>query len=301
MKTYVVPFLLCIASGLSLPAIANIPFVQSKDFSSSAPHTAVVIPTGRGTKDPRNEYVIELVKLALTKTELEFGGWSISYNIDDDNTQSRNVNVLASGNHDLNLIWVMTDRNKESLLNPIRIPVYKGIIGYRMCLLKYGSADLLKEIKTVETFANSDITIGQGHDWPDTKILSSNGFEVTTSPNYDSLFKMLKMGRFDCFLRGLNEVYEELSLRSGLELDYHLAIYYPSPAYFFVNRENKSLHQRLTTGLKRALADGSFDNLFERYYDESIIKTRLNNRHIIYLDNPLLSDETPLDNEAFVV
>ena len=250
MKTHVILFLLCIASGLTRPAIANIPFVHSNDFSSSAPHSAIVIPTGRGTKDPRNEYVIELVKLALTKTESEYGRWSISYNIDDDNTQSRNVNMLASGNHDLNLIWVMTDRNKESLLNPIRIPVYRGIIGYRMCLLKYGSTDLLKEIKTVETFANSDITIGQGHDWPDTKILSSNGFEVTTSPNYDSLFKMLKMGRFDCFLRGLNEVYEELSLRNGLELDYHLAIYYPSPAYFFVNRENKALHQRLTTGLQ---------------------------------------------------
>lgn len=287
------------ASITTLPVSANVPFEYSKGYSEKASNTAVVIPTARGKQDPRNDYMIELLKLALIATEADFGGWSISYNIDNDNnTQSRNVNMLANGSHTLNLIWVMTDRNKESLLKPVRIPVYRGLIGYRVCLLPKGHGEMLKDIRTPAQFAATNITIGQGHDWPDTKILSSNGFNVTTSPNYDSLFKMLKMGRFDCFLRGLNEVYTELSLREGLELDYHLAIYYPSPAYFFVNRANIPLHNRLKKGLETTIQDGSFNRLFKRYYDEAILKTRLNSRHIIYLNNPLLSDETPVGNEA---
>ena len=281
-------------------AHANTIIANSEGYKPRKAHTHVVIPHARGPKDPRNEYVIELIKLTLESTEADFGEWAIRFAADDNNnTQSRNLNMLASGNHDMNLIWIMTDKNKESLLKPIRIPIYKGIIGHRLCLLPPGQADMLKDIHSAEHFTNANITIGQGHDWPDTEILSSNGFNVTTSPNYDSLFKMLEKRQFDCFLRGLNEVFFELSVRPILELDYNLAFYYPSPAYFFVNSHNIALHARIQAGLERAHENGSFDTLFSRFHDESIQKLKLDSRTLIKLHNPLLSEQTPLDNSAY--
>lgn len=297
MKFVIVTLIILMAS---FNTQANTIVAQSKGYKSRLPHTLVVIPNARGAKDPRNRYVIELLKLTLKTTEPEFGEWAIKFaKEDNNNTQSRNINILASGNHDMNLIWMMTDKNIESLLKPVRIPIFKGIIGHRLCLLPPGQADMLRDIHSAEQFTNANITIGQGHDWPDTKILSSNGFNVTTSSNYDSLFSMLEKRRFDCFLRGLNEVLIELSIRPVFDLDYHLAFYYPSPAYFFFNQQDVSLYNRIQTGFEKIVENGNFDALFFHFHNESIQKLKLDKRRLFKLQNPLLSESTPLDIPAY--
>src|SRR5690606_10365438 len=69
---------------------------------------------------------------------------------------------------------------------------------------------------------------------------------------------------FDYFSRGLYEVWEELRIHSdkGLVIEDRLMLHYHSPIYFFVNRKDKKLADRIHRGLQIAMADGSFDELF---------------------------------------
>ena len=144
-------------------------------------------------------------------------------------------------------------------------------------------------------------TAGQGHDWPDVKILQANGIKVATASTYDGLFGMLQAARFDFFPRGINEAWQEVELQANPELtiEQHLLIYYPSPIYFFVNNKSIALAERIEKGLKLSIEDGSFDQLFysHRAHEKMFTIGQLKQRQIITLKNPLLPSQTPLSDE----
>lgn len=105
---------------------------------------------------------------------------------------------------------------------------------------------------------------GAGTFWSDTQILRANGFTVETTIKFDSLFRMLKAGRFDFIPRTREEIDAELAFHAGqgfAELP-GLALQYRQPLYFFVARDKPQLAERLLRGLNLAAADGSFDALF---------------------------------------
>ena len=62
-----------------------------------------------------------------------------------------------------------------------------------------------------------------------------------------------------------------------------------------VNRHNTRLAQDIREGLEKAIADGSFDKLFQQYYGERLRKAHLETRTVIELRNPLLTPGTPSD------
>jgi ABC-type amino acid transport substrate-binding protein len=118
---------------------------------------------------------------------------------------------------------------------------------------------------------------------------------------YESLFRMIEAGRVDIFPRGIGEIFEELGTRehslSNVIIEPDLLLYYPWPYYFFVNKDNTALAERLENGLLKMIDDGSFDEIFWRFHGEAIGRARLDERRIIRLTNPLLPPSTPLDDE----
>jgi len=62
-----------------------------------------------------------------------------------------------------------------------------------------------------------------------------------------------------------------------------------------VNRKNTRLAQDIRAGLEKAIADGSFDKLFQQYFGEWLRKAQLETRTVIELRNPLLTPGTPSD------
>jgi hypothetical protein len=145
----------------------------------------------------------------------------------------------------------------------------------------------------------SRFSAGQGHDWPDSEILRSNGLPVIGVPNYQSLFSMLALGRFDYFPRSLAEVWAEAEQQrgSGLVVDDSLVLHYPSAVYFFVNRNDVALAAHIERGLELAIADGSFEQLFQAFHGEYIERAQLGKRRILRLSNPLLPPQTPLQRK----
>lgn len=56
--------------------------------------------------------------------------------------------------------------------------------------------------------------------------------------------------------------------------------------------------ERIETGLRKMLRDGSFDQLFWQHNHAAIEQAHLQDRRLIRLNNPFLPKETPLDDAS---
>ena len=257
----------------------------------------VIHPADEELGDPRFNDVKEILRLALEKTVAEFGPFKLSASTQHTNGL-RYLSNLARDS-DLNVVWSSTSVEKERNYLPIRIPLRKGILGYRVVLVHKDNQALLKNLRDLDDLKK--LTVGQGVGWDDVKLYQENGIKVVEA-KYSNLFRMLSYKRFDIFPRGIGEVFNELAKESpqnpDLVVDENILIYYPWPYYFFVSQSNKKLHKRLELGLQKMLKDGSFDAIFWKYNGKAIEAANFKKRHVIYMPNHLLPKETPLNNAS---
>ncbi len=257
----------------------------------------VTYPRPESTTDTRNKDLIEILQVALEKTVPEYGSYKLSpYSKVAE--ESRAIELLRT-NDGLSVIWNATSKEKENKLRPIRIPLRKGILGYRIALINRSDQSLIDEVDTLKELRKLDF--GQGIGWGDVKLYESNNIKVQVAP-YESLFKMLDAGRFQLFPRGISEAYKEfderINSKPNISVEENLLIVYPWPYYFFVNKTNDELATRLEAGLRMMLADGSFDEIFIHYNQKSMQRGNLQNRRIIRLNNPDLPTQTPLSDAS---
>lgn len=205
------------------------------------------------------DYFYKLLQLVLQTTEAEDGAFTIAFYPGPISVE-RSVEELRQGKS-INLIWLATNRKREQDLLPVRVSLIRELNNYRVFLIRSVDQAIFDKIQTADDLRK--LSAGLGTQWPDAEIMRSHGFPVTTSISYNSLFPMLAARRFDYFPRGLYEVWNEETMHKplGLSIEKNLMIYYDAPFYFFVNRQNAALAARLERGLKRAQADGSFDQL----------------------------------------
>lgn len=209
-------------------------------------------------------------------------------------TQTRDVANLEKNN--LDVIWIATSKGYEQRLRPIRIPIFKGLLGHRLLVVKKSLLPRLSKIDTLDDLRQ--LRMGQGLGWVDSDILRANGFSVYDAQNHDILYSMLARGRYDALPRGLHEPWEELQSYdySELEVDKALLIHYPMPMYFFVNKENTELAALLEQNFERFIDDGQFEAFFYGHpkIQNALQRAKLQDRKIFRLDNPFLPSETPL-------
>lgn len=201
------------------------------------------------------------------------------------------------------LIHVMAEAPKpgwEEELIPVRIPIRKGVQGYRLFLINATFQPQMDRIRTLADLQH--YPTGSGAQWSTLRVLRDAGFEVYTSPNYEGLFEMLSRQRFQTFSRGLNEAYRELEQFSprypGLAVDRAVALYIPLPTYFFVTPRYPELATAIEEGLEQMIASDSFDAFFCDHHRADIERARLADRTLFCLPNANLSPQTPLAREA---
>jgi len=269
---------LCLIFLASIHAFAAEKTIRVNDFS-----------------DPNAAYAIKMLKLAITHSD------NPNYKVDvikEDFTQARVNEEVRTGGL-LDLCWASSDAEIESQLRPIRIPLFKGLLGYRIFIINKNNQAKFDQVKTLDDLKK--LTIGQGRTWADGRILEANGFNVIKTNKYPSLFYMVEGGRFDGFPRGVHEPFGELEARPTMDLtvEKNLMVYYQMPFYLFVPPNNQTLAKDLETGFERAIANGEFDKVF--YGDKSIQdvlqKANMKNRRLFKLENPLLSKETPIQRK----
>jgi hypothetical protein len=239
----------------------------------------------------QGDYGIALLQLALAKA----GGHYRAEPSASRMQQNRALVELQSGAGRIDVVGTMTSAEREARLLPVRIPLTRGLIGWRIALLRADHKDLLQSVKGLDDLRH--YTSGQGQDWPDVQILRHSGVTVQPAAVYSTMFGMLNAGRIDWAPRSVNEIWTEAARRPELAIDPYVVVQYPTADYFFVNRTNPGLAEELRVGLEAALADGSFEKLFYAHYGAQIRRARLDKRVLIHLPNPLLTPETPLQRK----
>lgn len=238
-------------------------------------------------------YVVDLLQLAIDHLPQQY----LLQASPTPMSQSRAQLNLENADPQLQVMWAMTTREREAKLLPIRIPIYKGLIGWRVNLLRATDAQRLSQVKNLNELKS--ILFGQRHDWPDTPLLRANGLQVVTSPSYESLFNMLAAKRFDAFPREVVTAWQEqaraVANGQALVVDAHVVLHYPTALYFFTSRQRPELAEDIRLGLEAAIADGSFAALFERHHGATLRQARLAERRVIELHNPELPSATPFD------
>ncbi|MBJ7310739.1 transporter substrate-binding domain-containing protein [Rugamonas sp. CCM 8940] len=253
----------------------------------------VVYPANEVPGDARFDDLIEILHTALERTTAEAGPFELRPSTLEMN-EARYLSTLKQG-QSINIAWSSTSIDKERDLLPLRIPLRKGLLGYRIALIAREQQARIDQIRTLDDLRR--FSVGQGIGWGDVKLYQAAGIKVAQA-GYDKLFRMLTLGRFDLFPRGLTEVYAEYALRAPddpqLTVEKNLLLYYPWPYYFFFNHKDGALKQRVENGIRMMLRDGSFDALFWRYNGKAIEQANLKGRRVIALPNPMLPKETPL-------
>jgi hypothetical protein len=240
-------------------------------------------------------YDLALLHEALERTRPDFGAYEeqpFTGNVSDARAiqlaiEGRLVNLYPAG---------VGQPVPEREMIAVPFPIDKGLLGYRVALIDQRNRDRLSRVQSIEDLR--ELRVGQGSDWTDVRIYQHNRIPVETAPDYESLFVMLQHERFDLFPRGLFEVARELAAYGkrypGFEIEQHLLLQYPFCKTYYVSRSAPRLAARLTTGLERMVADGSFDALFAGHYGKTLADLNLNRRLPIKLENPFLPAWVPL-------
>jgi|SRR5471030_992515 len=201
----------------------------------------------------------------------------------------------------VNLSAQVTSAEWERELLPVRIPIDKGISGYRIALIDGRRQADFSALRSLEQW--KAIPMGAGRQWSSTAVFRQAGFNVVPGNSTAGLHGMLAAGRFRYFPRSADEAVFERAAYVGafpsLAIETSMAVYFPLPRYFFIAPGQPRLAQRLEYGLNRLIADGRFDQIFHQFYDAVIEQTGLQRRRVFRIDNPTLSPQTPLARLAY--
>lgn len=236
----------------------------------------------------RYRYGANVLDLALSKLNLPYRIVAPDKQVMN---EARGELMVINGAIDVQ--WMITTDERESKMIPVKIPLYQGILGTRLLL---GKHDRLEELSSTRNLDDLGKYVGgHGKHWKDLSIYAANGLRVSAHVKYESLFKLLDLGRFDYFHRGLNEIWDEASRYSeSLGIVDKVMLFYPIPVYFFITPKRPQLAGLLEKGLQLASEDGSLKTLFLKFNGEFIEKADLGSRHLIILKNP----DLPLDAPA---
>ncbi|WP_394130090.1 hypothetical protein [Shewanella maritima] len=238
--------------------------------------------------DPKQAYYISMLELALSKSSDEFGPYKMQAVVLE-MPQGRTLKMVQE--NALDVVWTMTSVERETTLQAVYIPLLKGLMGYRIGIIRKGEQYRFDQVNNLNDFRQQ--TFGQGTDWPDVQILERNGFKTVTGSAMN-LLTMLAKQRFDYFPRAIHEPWDELLRREDIEIEQQLLLKYPAPIYFFVNKSNSVLAKRIEHGLHLAIEDGSFERLFAQHpITTSVLeKANIDQRQVFEIANPLLSPKT---------
>jgi len=247
-------------------------------------------------RDVRYVYQWAVLRTALEKTRPKWGPYRIVTS--EVMTERRQAYELRNATGNLTVMYLGTTPEFERELVPVRIPVDRSLGGYCVFLVRAGEQARFDAVRTLDDLRQ--FTYGLGLGWIDVEILRASGFNVVTGSSYDGLFEMLVNRRFDVFLRGAVEILDEYEQRReelrDIRIEDSLLLYYPLPMYFWFAKtpEGQRLAQRAEAGLRLMLADGSYDEIFDRYQRAKIERLHLKARKAYRIDNPFLGPETPL-------
>lgn len=238
-----------------------------------------------------------VLKEAMARTRTKFGPSRVEQ-LTVNLVRERLLLELLTGEK-VNVAIVASQPSWEAQLLPIWIPVDMGLANYRIALTHRNAQARLSAVRALDDLKALRAGVGAG--WSSRKVLDHHGFNVALGESFEPLLKMLMAERIDYFPRGINEVFVEYDARVAanpdLAIERDLVIEFPLPGYIFVSPKAPRLHHRLTEGLESMVRDGTLLKMVMNYHAEMIKRANFCERRVFHIENPFLSDKTPLQRK----
>ncbi|QIR16056.1 hypothetical protein HBH39_00330 [Shewanella aestuarii] len=250
-----------------------------------------IINHSESANDFRYEYTYALLQLVIEATQADFGEANLQVS-SVVMSRNRQLRALESGEV-INIMAEAANTEWNDKLLPVYIPIRKGVQGFRVFIITQNNAEKLSHVKSLEQLMQ--FPTGSGSQWTTKIAMQQAGFNVVESTHYDSLFNMLSKERFITFGRGVNEAFQEVTayqkLYPQLMLDEHLVLHIPLATYFYVSPNQPRLAERVRVGLERIISNGKFDQFFYQHHCDFLRQSKLNQRVVLKIDNPLVSEQ----------
>jgi ABC-type amino acid transport substrate-binding protein len=253
-----------------------------------------------GDIDVRNQYIWRMLRGALEHTRATWGDYVLEPSIAIH--EKRRIYVLEHNEAGINVSLFPAQRGLDDRLVPVRIPVDRGLLGYRVLLIRDSDQAIFSAVRSLEDLKK--IRFGLLSAWEDVPIMQNAGLTVVSGSSYEGLFRMLSAGRFDALSRSASEVLQEVEERGkdlpGVSIEKRLLLHYPMPAYFwFPNTEDgRRRAERVRVGLNEMIKDGSLRGQFDQEFGPQIKQLDLDHRLVLELSNPLLGGNDPLSDSS---
>ncbi|WP_374077237.1 hypothetical protein [Bdellovibrio bacteriovorus] len=249
--------------------------------------------------DTRYNFHWEVLRAILDATAKKHGPYEMNPSVFM--TEDRQLSEIQRNKPHLTVMIRETNRNIEKSLLPVRIPIDRNLIGYRVFLIKKNKQKDFDKMSSLGDLRK--VTLGQGKGWGDIPILENAGFKVLTEIYYDDLFKSLNKEKYQAFPRGITEVHDEIEtfkkIYPQLTVEKKFLLYYPLPTYFWFpnSEEGRLMALRVEEGFKTIIKNGTYQNLFDKYYSSRIMELNLKKRQIITIENPQLPETVPFKDK----
>ena len=240
----------------------------------------------------------DVLTAALERTRTTHGDYTLT--VSADTTQAlRFRHAKTSSTSQVNVVILTISPDWSHILTPVRIPVLRGLLGYRLLLIHRKDLDRFSRINSLADLRN--VTFGSVQHWTDTAIMKDAELPVVAGSSFDGLFKMLEAHRFDTLTRGVHQIEAEMAAiakapDSDIVVEPHLLMHYTLPVYFWFSRdpEGQRRAERVKAGMRAMVADGSLEKMFTERFGPVIEKYDLAHRTLIELPDPFLVPEDPI-------
>lgn len=261
----------------------------------AAKGASITYPLHLGAYDARYDYDWLVLRKALEKTAPSHGPFEMKQ-FSEAMSPQRVAQELALPNGRINIMARAASPEFDRAYLTIRIPVDKGLLGYRVLLVRKDDLPRFAQVRSVQDLRK--LRAGMGKGWADVAVLAHAGLPVVEGTAHENLYAMLMANRFDYFARGVDEAPWEMQEYGPrfprMVIEPALLLRYPLPRYLYVRRDAQGelLARRLKAGLELMVQDGTLDALFRQHKGPVIEQLHLDRRRLLTLSNPGLQ-ETP--------
>ncbi len=245
-------------------------------------------------------YYHDLLQLVLNRTKAEYGAARIESLKPPPLGDYR---YLLMKQNFIDVHHFGTSPELERDLLPVRVPLLAGGLGWRGFIIRKTDRQAFRQIRHLSELKR--LTACQGELWPDSDILRAAGLKVMTAERHDQMLELLRRERCDYFPRSIFEgpVEQKAFAAAYPDLEYNtsLLLHYPFAMYFFVNKDNKVLAERLFKGLDKLARSGELQEFLQAHpiAHQVFPLSQFSQSVVFQLDNPLLPAETPLQQPEY--
>ena len=248
--------------------------------------------------DKRSLHKKEIIKRALELTTPEYGAYAFQ-TMNVVMNRHRALPIVIQGKIS-NIYVAAASEEWDKKTIAIKIPIRGGLLNYRLLLVNQNDLLTFAQVKSLDDLKN--LTAGLRAGWVTSDVFKKANIPLVETQNFDGLFSLLNMHRFNYIPRAIYEIFDELSARQSflpnVVIEPSLAIYLPMPTYVYVSPAEPRLAKRLEKGLKIMLKNGELHQILRKYYADDIKRANLKNRTIIKIHNPYFKDQHFLSDES---